>query len=47
MWYTSYVNDAGVDFKMIVTAIGAYQGNFGNKESPSFTMKQFRDCLKK
>lgn len=29
------VYDAGVDFKMIVTAIGAYQGNFGNKENYS------------
>lgn len=27
--------DAGVDFKMIVTAIGAYQGNFENKENYS------------
>ena len=27
------IYDAGVDFKMIVTAIGAYQGNFGNKEN--------------
>lgn len=29
------VYDAGVDFKMIVTAIGAYQGNFSNKENYS------------
>ncbi len=29
------IYDAGVDFKMIVTAIGAYQGNFGNKENYS------------
>lgn len=29
------VYDAGVDFKMIVTAIGAYQVNFGNKENYS------------
>ena len=29
------IYDAGVDFKMIVTAIGAYQGNFENKENYS------------
>ena len=29
------VYDAGTDFKMIVTAIGAYQNNFGNKENYS------------
>lgn len=29
------VYDSGVDFKMIVTAIGAYQVNFGNKENYS------------
>ncbi len=29
------VYDAGIDFKMIVTAIGAYQGNFGRKENYS------------
>lgn len=27
------VYDAGIDFKMIVTAIGAYQSNFGNMEN--------------
>lgn len=29
------IYDAGVDFKMIVTAIGAYQSDFGNKENYS------------
>lgn len=29
------IYDAGVDFKMIVTAIGAYQENFGTKENYS------------
>ena len=29
------IYDAGVDFKMIVTAIGAYQNNFENKENYS------------
>ena len=29
------VYDAGTDFKMIVTAIGAYQDNFGNKKNYS------------
>ena len=48
--YTNKKRDKKMQFIIITTGILNTKkifGNFGNKESPSFTMKQFRDCLKK
>ena len=48
--YINKKRDKKMQFIIITTGILNTKkifGNFGNKESPSFTMKQFRDCLKK
>jgi len=48
--YINKKRDKKIQFVIITTGILNTKkifGNFGNKENPSFTMKQFRDCLKK